>query len=201
MALKIKRGRPRKTEPVVAAPEPAAVPAPQPEKSSSGRFVSKSTSRILVAVDSNGLVDFQKMGRDQAKQLRDLVTKSEVQLQLGIGPSNLHFNPDDCKALYDGIGAIQRVLATWFLHYPEPCLAALDYTDSEKEALADPTAKMLDAYAPKILAKHGPFLAWAMVFGNMEARKFGAAGEIARQLRSGERKLEDHPADAVIHPN
>lgn len=173
--MKIKRSK--EPKPIVPADTPIAGDVPQT------RFVSKSAGRILVAVTSNGTIDFARMNRDARKQLVDLLGNDAVQKQLGFGPPAATFDPEQCKRLYDGVGRIYAGLGKYLLKFPENAQAVLLYTDDEKNELGPATAKMLDAYAPIWLAKHQAFMAWAIVFAAITQQKFAHATEIAQAER------------------
>lgn len=186
--MKIKRGKP--------ASEPIASPESEPR--SEPRFVSKSTGRILVPITASGLIDLAKMNRDSRKQLTDLIKSEPVQKQLGFGPPTKTFDPKQCEYLYDAVGRFYQTLGKYLLKYPDRAQRELLYTDEEKRQLGEPTAAMLDSYAPQFLADHQALLAWGVMFASITQQKFAKAGEVAALEKKNPGRVDIAPAESSI---
>lgn len=188
--MKIKRGS-------SARPEPAGTPANEGQNAGANagatRFASKSANRILIPITAAGLIDLNKMNRDAKKQLLDLAGREDVQKQLGIGKPAVTFDPEQCQRLYDAVGRIYATVGKYLLKMPVEATDQLAYTDDEKKALGEPTAKMLDSYAPDWLAKHQALAMWAAVFVSISQEKWIRALQVAEFLKKGG-SLDQMPA-------
>ena len=190
--MKISRGKANATP-------PAATPAmEQPTAGDAGatRFVSKGANRILVPVTSAGLIDLNRMNRDARKQLLDLTAREDVQKQLGIGPKPAMFDPEQCQRLYDAVGRVYATVGKYLLKMPKQATDELFYTDGEKKSLGEPTAKMLDSYAPEWMAKHQALAMWAAVFVSISQEKWIRAMQVAEYVKRGG-TMEPASADVI----
>lgn len=168
--------RPKKT---AAASTPAPEPAPAPPKFTPRGGGKK---RILIAVQE-GKIDFTSMSSEASKELNELLHTPEVQAQFNIGPMRDHFDPQHCKRIYEALGLLFVGAAKFFFKWPDVALPHLIYTEAEKDELAEPTASVLDEFAPKWLREHQAVAALALVFGAMTQNKFRAAAAAALEWK------------------
>lgn len=168
--------RPKKSQ---AAPTPAPEPAPAPPKFTPRGGGKK---RILIAVQE-GKIDFTSMSSEASKELNELLHTPEVQAQFNIGPLRDHFDPQHCKRIYEALGLLFVGAAKFFFKWPDVALPHLIYTEAEKDELAEPTASVLDEFAPKWLREHQAVAALALVFGAMTQNKFRAAAAAALEFK------------------
>jgi hypothetical protein len=162
-------------KPKAAAPTPAPEPAPAPPKFTPRGGGKK---RILIAVQE-GKIDFTSMSSEASKELNELLHTPEVQAQFNIGPLRDHFDPAHCKRIYEALGILFVGAAKFLFKWPEVAYPHLLYTEQEKDELAEPTASVLDEFAPKWLREHQAVAALALVFGAITKNKFESAARAA----------------------
>jgi hypothetical protein len=187
--------RPKKTH---AAPTPASEPAPAPPKFTPRGGGKK---RILIAVQE-GKIDFASMSPESSKELNELLHSPDVQAQFNIGPLRDHFDPQHCKRIYEALGLLFVGAARFVFKWPEVALPHLIYTEEEKAELAEPTASVLDEFAPKWLREHQALAALLLVFGAMTQNKFRAAAAVALEYKKAQAAGMVPPAKrpAVVTP-
>jgi hypothetical protein len=171
-------------------PDTPAEPSKPPKFTPRG---SSNKNRILIAV-KDGRIDFDAMGQESAKAFNELMHNPDVQAQFGIGPLRDHFDPEQCKEFYEGIGLILMGFGKFMFKWPDPAIAKLAYTEEEKEKLSKPTAKVLDEFAPKWLRENQSVAALLVVFGTMTRNKLHEAALLAFQIK----KANAPPAPAPI---
>lgn len=160
-----------------ATPAPTSEPAPAPAAPPKFTARGGGKKRILLAVQE-GKIDFTSMSSEAAKELNELLHSPEVQAQFNIGPLREHFDPAHCKRIYEALGIVFAGIGSVF-KWPQPAIEQLIYTEQEKSELAEPTAAVLDEFAPKWLREHQALAALLLVFGAITQNKFRAAQAIA----------------------
>ena len=188
-----------KTAPDGSAPSSAA-PAPDSSspKTSAPRFIprgGKAGKRILIAVSDNR-IDFESMGGEAAKELNELLHNPEVLEQFGIGPLAAHFDPKHCERYIESFGRLLQGTSKFLLKFPDPAAQKLLYTESEKKELGEPTARVLDEFAPRFLRENQAFVAFLGVFGAITLNKVQEASMLARQINLEKRGGVEVPKNA-----
>jgi hypothetical protein len=139
-------------------------------------------NRILVAT-KDGLVDFNAMAPEAAKEFNDMMHTPEVQAQFNIGPLSAKFNPEHCKRFYEALGHLLQTVGQVGFHLPPEALKALEYTEDEKDELAKPTASALDELAPSWLRDNQAVAAFFLLFGTITQGKIRTAMIVAQQVK------------------
>lgn len=157
---------------------------------------SKTKNKVLLSV-LDGKIEWEKMTAESRKQFEDLFKNPEFLKQFGLTGKEKMLEPEQIKALYDGISTVYQQVCAFFLRWPAGALKLLAYTDEQKQILAGPTANLVNRFAPAFLVQHQEVIVWAAVFGAVTQKNFMAA--------SGEaKKLAAKPAAAVapgaLHP-
>jgi hypothetical protein len=173
-------------------------PASAPEPSTPPKFTPRGggKKRILIAVQE-GKIDFASMSSEASKELNELLHTPDVQAQFNIGPLRDRFDPEHCKRIYEALGIMFMGAAKFLFKWPEVALPHLIYTEKEKEELAEPTASVLDEFAPKWLKEHQAVAALALVFGAITQNKFRAASAAALEWKRSQAGLQVPPRPAT----
>jgi hypothetical protein len=177
-----------------SASEPTKTEPPKYTPRGSGSKV-----RILLAVKDDR-IDFQGMSPDAAKALNELMHKSEVQAQFGIGPLSQGFDPVHCKRLWQAAGNVLWGLGKFVGKYPAEACEVLRFTEAEQEELAKPTAAVLDELAPQWLRENQAVAALVIVAGSIVQNKMREAAamawKIAKAKQEGTYQEPDGPRKA-----
>lgn len=137
--------------------------------------------RLLVAIE-NERIDFESMSGESAKRFNELMHKPEVQHQFGIGPMTDRFDPRHCKRVWEGVGHILMGIGGFVFKWPAEACQKFEFTEAEKEELAEPTAAALDELAPKWLRENQAVAALLVVSGSILQNKMRAAALEARRI-------------------
>lgn len=128
-------------------------------------------------------------------QLRELLSDPETAKALGIskgpdaGPHVDVFDPEWCGKIYDGIARIEILIAEAKTKLPHDLVVeALSYTKEEKEALAEPTAKVINKYAFEWMIRFKEEIALAFLFSTITATKISALKHLQAQNIAPEKK-------------
>jgi len=162
-------------KPSTSVPEPEPAPAP--------RFTPRGNnkSRLLIAV-ADDRIDFQNMSAESGKRLNELMHTPEVQKQFGIGVLTDRFNPEHCKRVWQGIGHILAGMGGFVFKWPASACEKMYFTESEKEELAEPTARALDEIAPAWLKENQAVAALLVVSGAIIQNKMREAAMETRRV-------------------
>lgn len=123
------------------------------------------------------------------KQIEELFRNPEFLKQFGL-PAKSQFDPKQCKALYDGMSMVYKTVCGLFLRWPDAALAVIGYTPEQKEMLAEPTARLLDRLAPKLLQQNSEIVMWLMIFGAVTQANFLKAAAIAKEVQEKKRPAQ-----------
>lgn len=176
--MKITRGK--KTEGAPAAP--ASAPTP---KAPTAPASSRNRTRVLLTV-LDGKIDWQKMTPESRKQFEALFQEPEFLKQFGLTAKSSEWDPETIKHMYGGLGAFYQAIGAIMLRLPPRAIEALGFTEAEKNALAEPTAKMADEYSGEFLKKHQALATWGLVFAAVNGAKIKSALTIAAEDRAKE---------------
>ncbi len=174
--MKITRGKTTK-------PAAAPTPAPTPIKTPTAPPSSRNKTRVLLTV-LDGKIDWQKMTPESRKQFEALFENPEFLKQFGLSQKSSEWDPEQVKHLYDGLGMFYQMLGRVMLQLPPRAVEALGFTQAEKDALAEPTAKMADEYSGEFVKKHQSLFVWGTVFAAVNGAKIKTALAIAAEERA-----------------
>jgi hypothetical protein len=142
---------------------------------------SKTKNKVLLSV-LDGKIEWEKMTAESRKQFEDLFHNPEFLKQFGLTGKEKMLEPEQIKALYDGISTVYQQVCAFFLRWPAGALKLLAYTDEQKQILAGPTANLVNRFAPAFLVQHQEILVWGAVFGAVTQKNFMAASGEAKKL-------------------
>lgn len=174
--MKITRGK--KTAAAPAAPAPAVTP-----KAPTAPPSSRNKTRVLLTV-LDGKIDWQKMTPESRKQFEALFQDPTFLQQFGLSAKSSEWDPETIKHMYGGLGAFYQMIGAILLRMPPRAIEALGFTNAEKDALAEPTAKMADEYSGEFLKKHQALATWGIVFAAINGAKIKTALTIAEEERA-----------------
>ena len=161
-----------------------SVPGPEPEPAP--KFTPRGgdrKQRILIAVaDNPERIDFANMSPESGKRLNELMHQPDVQKQFGIGPLTDRFDPQHCKRVWQGMGHVLAGIGGFVFKWPASACEKMYFTESEKEELAEPTAKALDELAPAWLKENQAVAALIVVAGAIIQNKMREAATEVRRL-------------------
>jgi hypothetical protein len=170
----------------------SSVPPGEAPKEKPQRYVPRGGSeknRLLIAID-DGQIDFHAMGPEAAKTFNDLMHTPEVQAQFGIGPLAQTFDPQHCKRFYEAFGRILQSFGKLALHWPDEALKQLEYSESEKDELAEPTARAMDEIAPRWLKENQAVAAFFLLFATITQQKLQMAAMEASRMKQEKSKKD-----------
>ena len=173
--MKITRGKTSKP----AAPAPAPTPIKPPTAPPSSR----NKTRVLLTV-LDGKIDWAKMTPESRKQFEELFANPEFLKQFGLSQKSSEWDPEQVKHLYDGLGSMYQMLGKYVLQLPPRAIEVLGFSTAEKDALAEPTAKMADEYSGEFVKKHQSLFVWGAIFAAINGAKVKAALTIAAEERA-----------------
>jgi hypothetical protein len=138
---------------------------------------------VLLSV-LDGKIDWGKMTPESRKQFEELFANPEFLKQFGLSQKSSEWDPETVKHLYDGLGMFYQTIGRVMLQLPPRAVEALGFTAAEKDALAEPTAKMADEYSGEFLKKHQSLVVWGGVFAAINGMKIKTALTIAAEERA-----------------
>lgn len=163
--------------------------------------------RVVVSwfVDDKGAIQWDRMRPKMKDAIRDFVTNAEVQRQFGASgeaPASVEmFDPKWTGTLYDVIGKVESFFAAkMYKISPEICEQAFTYTPAEKDKLAEPTAKVINKYAPIWLVQFKDEIALAFLFVTITAVKLQMAVALQQLKTQAEKAKTQMPAPQPIRP-
>jgi hypothetical protein len=180
--LKITRGKPapkgsaKETSSIPAAPSPIITPPKAPASS-------RNKTRVLLTV-LDGKIEWSKMTPESRKQFEEMFANPEFLRQFGLSMKSSEWDPETIKHLYDGLGMFYQTIGRVMLQLPPRAIESLGFTSAEKDALAEPTAKMADEYSGEFLKKHQSLVVWLGVFSAINGIKIKTALAIAAEERA-----------------
>jgi hypothetical protein len=182
-----KKGRKANAEPLVTGSLPtdnsAAQPTPIPVAPQLQSEEKASADRVAIAwyVGEDGKIQWDRMRESTREQMKALLANKEVLEQLGISKAEVIapgievFDPSWCGALYDGLGTVEQIIATrFFKASPKVAAEVFTYSKVEKDKLAEPTAKVINKYAPEWLIRFKDEIALAGLLVSMTMAKIAA---------------------------
>lgn len=167
-----------------------STPLPETPDQAAPKFTPRGSKkeRLLVAIE-NDRVDFAGMSGESAKRFNELMHKPEVQQQFGIGPMTDRFDPRHCKRVWEGVGHILMGIGGFVFKWPAEACAKFEFTEAEKDELAEPTAAALDELAPKWLRENQAVAALLVVSGSIIQNKMRAAALEARRIATERQQM------------
>lgn len=143
-------------------------------------------SRLAIAVDANGNVQWDRMREKTKDQLKTILQNPDTKKALGLDtvskvePVEV-FDPEWTGSLYDAIGKLESFGAQKLYHIP-PDIAeqAFTYTEKEKEKLGPLTAKVINKYASVWMVQFKDEIGLAFLFVTMTAVKLQMATMLSK---------------------
>jgi hypothetical protein len=132
---------------------------------------------------ADGKIEWDKMTQESRKAFEEMFRDPEFLKEFGLtGREN--FDPEQMKAIYDGMSMIYQTAVAFFLRWPPQALALLVYTEEQKKMLAGPTAKLADKFAPKLLRDNSELIIFFSIFGAITQKNFMAATAEVKKLEA-----------------
>jgi len=179
--------------PTPAAATPRTPVAPRAPKGT------KNVARVLLTA-TDGKIEWKNMSPESRKLIEELFKNPEFLKQFGItGTAADSFKPEQCGALFDAFTMVFQTMCKLLLKFPPAALQCLAYSESDKKMLAQPTADVLNKFAPKMLAENKELLMFAAVFLSVTQQKFAEAKKVAAAEWEKMRAARDEKARA--NPN
>lgn len=192
MAKREANTKPRTSErstAVIADITPAATPAlPRSEESA---------ARLTVQLTADGKsIDWNKVRESRRTELRAILSASGVAPASGSAArTEPLLNAAMCSTLYDLLAQLESLAAARvFGCSTSDAFEALRFSDVEKSALADPTARVLEKYLPaSLLDKYADELMLLMLLGTTTRTKIAKLQDsLGRHTAISEVKTESH---------
>jgi hypothetical protein len=181
--VKISRPETAVTDPPpVSVPKQTARPLVPPRAPSSAKYKNKV---ILDTLD--GKIQWDKMSAEARKSFEELFADEKFLKQFGVVKGDQAFKPEEMAQIYDGISFVYQSVAALLLRWPAAVTKLLAYDEAEKKMLGEPTANLLNRFAPKLVMENKELLIFLMVFGSVTNAKFMAASAEAKKLAEPKR--------------
>jgi hypothetical protein len=136
---------------------------------------SKTRNKVLLSV-ADGKIEWDKMTSESRRAFEEMFRDPEFLKEFGL-TGREKFDPEQMKAIYDGISMVYQSAMAMLAHWPMAALKLLAYTDEQKNMLAGPTAKLADKYAAKVLRDNQEVIIFFSVFAMATQKNFIAAFE------------------------
>ena len=136
------KNNPEEITPEVATPTAVeSAPAPRASK-----------QRLSVTLDDKGAIDFAAMRESTKEQLRKALAGAQLgsDVKLPAFAVNREFVPQ----MYDSFASMIQLVGTKLFKWPPELTQFIRYSDEEKKALTEPTAKILEKSSPTWLLKY-----------------------------------------------
>lgn len=180
--------------PTTPTPDKKTRPLVPPKAPASSKWKNKV---ILSTLD--GKIEWEKMNPEARKAFEQLFAEEKFLRQFGVTKEKRAFAPEQMKALYDGLSMAYQTIAGIFAKWPKEAVALLAYTSQDKEALAEPTADLVNRFAPSMVMDNKEVIVWLAVFGAVTQRRFLEARQKFEEIRKTQnpgRKPFEVPARA-----
>jgi len=76
---------------------------------------------------------------------------------------------------------VYQTVIGMLLRWPTEALRLLAYTDEQKDMLAEPTARLADRFAPRILQNNQELIIWGSIFAAVTQKNFMTASAEAKK--------------------
>lgn len=155
---------------------------------------SAATPRLSVQLDDKGSIAWDRMRPATRDQLKKALSDPSVAQQLGMASSDSitgtveGFDPSICGVLYDSLSTLMIGLAR-ARGYTEQQANVLRFDTTEKQALIEPTARVMNKYAGS-LGKYQDEIMLGVVLSTV------ISGKLA-QLRKSAQVIHMHRTDAA----
>lgn len=139
-------------------------------------------NRISIPLTKDGQVDWDGMRQGTREKVKALGIGG-VPVSGSPQPSSVQvFDPSWTGSMYDIVGKIEAFATIKLYGFsPEVAERAFTYSSIEKEKLAEPTAKVINKYAPEWLEKFKDEIVLAGLFVTITAVKFQMASMLMAQ--------------------
>lgn len=181
--------KPKKSKSTSVSGNESEVKIPEVVSTGAEQEDEKDGTRVTIGyiVDASGKIQLDRMRGKTKEQLKELLENSDLQRELGISgsvrSSESAFNVGFCSQLYDGLGMIMSALGGK-MGIDEESAELLKYNDTEKEMLAEPTAKILAKHSPEWINKVQDEIALCFLLSTITYSKFEKAKELAAFKRA-----------------
>jgi hypothetical protein len=186
-----------------AAPTTTATPTPITRREDA--TTQQALSSLRIPLNPDGTVAIDRMRDKTRKEIVDALNRPDVQQALGLAsstamqPVGFQFDPKLTYPLYDALGKVEALCARIALKIePDIAAAVFTYDEKQKEALAEPTAKVIGKHAPEWLRKYPEEFALLVVFSAIMTEKFDKAMTM-QQHRDVVRKQQAAEATAAAN--
>jgi len=153
----------------------------KPEESATGE---KSKERFSLSFDLNddGSPDLSSMRGKTKERVQAFFNDPKVASAFGAKPVATTpevsvFHPTMVSGFYDALGAMEAMFIPMLLKKIDPAVAkkVFIYSSPEKEALSEPTVRVLNKLASEWMIKYQDYIALATILGAMTVQKIQLA--------------------------
>lgn len=156
----------------------------------------KARKGVYVPLTPDGMIDAARFKPAQ-KSSFEYALKNSPSVSSSATPAFV-MDRESIGLLYDGIAMSLQAVGKMFFKWPVELTQHLVYTEEQKEHLKEPTAKVIEKYAPEWLLKHQEVIMLAMVFSQeTKAMVESAATQYSREMEW--RRQQKAPAEARVN--
>jgi len=181
-----------KTDAGPVPPAPGATPEPSPEARRRplvpprAPSSAKTRGKVLLSV-ADGKIEWDKMTSESRKAFEEMFRDPDFLREFGLtGKEN--FDPEQMKAIFDGLSMVYQTAVGFFLRWPIEALRLLAYTEEQKNMLKGPTAKFADKFAPKLLRDNQELVIFFAIFSAITQKNFLAATAEVKKLEAEKKR-------------
>jgi hypothetical protein len=160
---------------------------------------------LTVKLDENGGILWGKMRAETKERLARIVADPATAQGLGIAASGEGiegpeiFKPEATGPIYDALGHIEALLASFVLKLDhQKAKLIFTYSEQEKAALAEPTARVINKYSPAWIKERSDEIGLAVLLGTLTVQKVQLA-LAARQALNALAEVEAGTAGPTGH--
>jgi len=195
--MKTKRGSKPKEAPetFTVGPEETEFASPEDDPKSNG----KTKDRMAFSFDvlEDGSPDLGSMREKTKDRLRQIFNDPKMAEAFGSSRVNQSppvqiFHPAMVDSIYSLFGAIEALVAMRFFEVPEPIAKRIfTYSPTEKEALADPTLRVMNKYASGWFQKYQDEVALVGLLATFTIAKINACTMMMKMQKAQDVKPEN----------
>lgn len=155
---------------------------PAPNGSSAPVVARDASAERLTVPIKDGKIDWEKVRGSRREELRAMLTRSGIEAAPGAAREAAPpvLNAAIVGSLYDVLAQLESLVAVrMFGCTMDQAITAFTFSDAEKTALADPTARVLNKYLPaSLLDKYADECMLLLLLGTMTRAKVSTLREV-----------------------
>lgn len=160
-----------------------------------GTVSTRGKKGVYIPLTPEGTID-QGRFRPKNRAAFDFALKNSPTFSSSTAPAFV-MDRDSIGLLYDGVAMSLQAVGKILFKWQKELTDHLVYTDEQKEHLKEPTAKVIEKYAPEWLLKHQELVMLAMVFSTETKRMVenAASQYVAQKEYEARQKVQSQPAN------